>query len=483
MSGWKWVSVPKAGMLMRRILRMLGTVLVLGLLAGCSFPDAAVWRAAAYKEISAAQLNAGEREAARLSAEEAVRAAEEARGTAFDEWAAGAAAAALVCLAPGEPALDGFLTELQMDGWGEQAFPSALLYAAGIAAYDGNLAAALSYAGRIDDPERRRDVESLTVLLAGSRSGVLQVVSDALVAEETKDDERVKRLSILAIVLARHRDPGLALEVFDRVRPLIVDSSDSGMPLWVSLHEGFMLGVLDGYRDLLWTAQPTDVKSREKDAIVSVTVEIALAHARRFGADAGMRIVARPEPGDDRVWAYALLAHRLAAEGRLPGARLAATAALDTLRLSFDVAELDEATLVEHLPTTYLLAGEAVPLGPGDGDPLRDADRLFGSGIRKALVQTYLGDRTGAAFTLAGVEARLVPDDGDRIQLQGDDLETVAHLCWAYVLIGEVQSAIDLAWRIDYPDIRAFALLPAVAALADRGDFASARDLAETMFH
>jgi len=138
---------------------------------------------------------------------------------------------------------------------------------------------------------------------------------------------------------------------------------------------------------------------------------------------------------------------------------------------SLDIVELDEATLSEQLPTLYLLAGEAIPIGAAKAATSQRAGEDRWKAMSLAFVQGYLGDTTSAILTLS--EAA----NG------GSDSEGLAHLCWAYVLVGNVESAIDLAWRIDDPDIRAFALLPAVAALADRGEFASARDLAETMFH
>lgn len=473
---------------MRRLLSVRLPVALLGaLLAGCSFPDAALWRAAAYNEISAAQLEAGDVEGARLSAGEALLAASDVREGEFGGWAAGVAAAALARLAPNTPELDLFLTELQLGDRKDGAFPNAVMFATAVAAHGGDLAAASSYAGRVEDSEERRTLESLAVLLTGSRDEVLQLVSDELAEEHAEadatEDERAKRLSIAAVLLARHRDPELALEVFDRAYPEIAKFPNLDMPVWVPLYEGFVLRLLEGYRDVMWTGQAYDVQPIGNQTIVTVAIEIALTFTRHSGFEAATEIFERVEPGDDRIWAYALLAHRLVAVGRLSDARLAANVALDAVRFSVDVAELDEEALVTKMPTLYLLAAEAIPLVTTESDSMNDAHKPFNGATRMALVQAYLGDRVGADLTLAGVEARLMPDIEDESRSEQDSWESLAHSCWVRVLVGDVLGALDLAWQIEDPDVRAFALLPVVAALAERGDFAGARELADTMIH
>jgi len=456
--------------------------LVGGLVAGCSFPDAAVWRAAAYNEISAAQLDVGNVAAARVSAGEALWAAEEAHGTEYENWAAAVAAAAFVRFGPDGPELAMFLANLELGDWRKGTLTMALLFATLAAADRGDLMTAAVYAARLDDLDVSDEDGAILQTWAKSSIDPFPAALTEWTTEGISEGKLADGLALLAFLLARNGNPDQAMEILVRDRDSLAIASDDEIVLLVPLVEGLISGVREGYRDIVWGSLARNTKVNGSRMILLVALETALSYARRDGMGAADRALAEIESADDRVKAYALLAHRLAAEGRLAKANTAATAALETLRFSPDIVELDEDMVARTMPGLFRLAGEAIPVGATAGDDTpHNPDEPFGSAMQLALVQAYLGDRLGATLILDEIEIRWMAAAEDSKGSQKIDSEDLAHLCWAYVLIGDLQGAQDLAWRIDDPDIRAFALLPVVAALADRGDFATAQALAGTM--
>jgi len=456
---------------------LLPIFLAVLLVAACSFPDAAVWRAAAYTEISAAQLDSGNVEAARLSAGEAVRAAEEARDFDYENWAAAAAAAALARFGSDDPDLGMFLADLELDTSSEDTLTLALLLASLVAADRGDFSNAATYATRLDASERPD-----LYVWAKARLDPLQAVLDARTADVDSQQTRSEILAFLAYVAARNGNPELAMDILVRNREELATVSGGELPILVLMVDGLVSGVRESYRDMIWAAIAEETRIEGSDEVFLIALETAFSYARRDGMIAADRALAEIESSDDRVKAYALLAHRLAVEGRLPAARVAAATALDLLRLSGDIIALDEAMVVRELPGLFPLAGETIPIAAGD-DTTTDAAEPFGREAVLALVRTSLGDRTGAALVLDDIETGLMSKADSTTDSQTSVFSDMAHFCWLRVLIGDIHGALDLAWRIDDPDYRAFALLPVVAALAQRGDFAAAQDLAVTMVH
>ena len=465
---------------MMNLRQILGLNLLVLTLLGCSFPDAGIWRTIAYTKIADSQADAGNMRGARESAALALESAWHLKSAETSDWARAAAVAARVHA--GDVSGARALALRKDEGW--RGNPELRLYLLILAQLE-----------RGDQAGARRSLELFrTGQATGDASNELRLstlglvelgdFAEALALIADNDDPKLRAELMLSIALKQARDGDVeaALQSLEEAREI----REASETRWTT-----DLGEIDSIWQIARAIAGRGMRLYPpllRDFLVDLDLHndaylpshIAAAQARRGEDEAALEMIEQMTGTGGRAFVLAWVAVALAEDGDLAAGRGFADCAL--ARLS-DIEPGHEGVSTWVL---YALArtGGTEPALAKAAEIFDRATRVTASGWTAiALGQGQVGDLSGMNESIAragkDLENAIADEKPERAARYLTD--TTADWAWIMAIGGDVPGAIAMAERISDPDRRAFALVPAVTALAETGNWDSATAVVKGM--